>query len=134
MKIMRQSPYRMIAAMAGGAITAPTYAKSGGGYAMRPQAAFYGRTDLSYVPFIGDTCLIAQYADSAAVSQGLVFLNAGDFLQTAVSGRVDSLVPLPQVNIRVYTFPIVTGIPFTPGDTLTVDRLGNLDINVDVQS
>ncbi len=103
-----------------GAITAPTFAGTGGGYTVRPQAAFYGNTDLSYVPFPSDTCLITSYSDSSAVTGGLRFLNAGDFLQTSVSGRVDTLLPIPDLNLRVYEFPVSTGIPFTPGDTLTV--------------
>lgn len=103
-----------------GTITAQTFGRLGGGYAMRPVAAFYGSTDLSYAPFPTDTCLIAAYADSAAVNGGLQLLNAGDFIQTSVSGRVDSLVPPSSLPLRVYQFPDEFGIPFTPGDTLSV--------------
>lgn len=102
-----------------GTITAATLARAGG-YAMRPQAAFYGSTDLSYVPFPTDTCLVTAYSDSAVLTGGLRFLDAGDFIQTSVSGRVDSLVPLPNISLRVYESPIAEGIPFTPGDTLSV--------------
>lgn len=102
-----------------GAVTASTFSRTGG-YAMRPQAAFYGSTDLSYAPFPNDTCFTAAYADSTAISGGLRFLNAGDFIQMSVSGRVDTLLPLLNTNLRVYQFPASTGIPFTPGDTLTV--------------
>lgn len=103
-----------------GAISAPAFAGTGGSYALRPQAAFYGRTDLSYVPITTDTCVVALYSESSGVSNSLNFLNAGDFIRTSVSGRVDSLFPLSGISLRVYEFPLVSGIPFTPGDTLTI--------------
>jgi len=90
-------------------------------YTMRPEAAFYDNTDLSYVPFATDTCLVTNYFPSTSIINGsLQFLNAGAFLQTTVSGRVDSLLPIPNVSLRVYQSPNAGGIPYTPGDTLSV--------------
>ena len=103
-----------------GTIAAAALDNGGGGYVMDPEAAFYGETDLGYTPFPNDTCIVLAYSNVTTVNSSLVTLNAGDRLFTSVSGRVDTLVPIPGINIRVYTPVRTNGIPFIPGDTLSI--------------
>ena len=103
-----------------GTITVPAFDNGGGSFVMRPEAAFYDRTDLSYTPATGDTCLLASYNPTQTVSGSLLTLNAGDFLFTSIGGRTDTLIPIPNINIRVYTALRPFGIPYNPGDTLSV--------------
>lgn len=104
-----------------GAITASAYAVQNGFFVLRPEAAFYGNTDLSYVPFQNDTCFVTPFSPTSTVIDGsLRFLNAGDYVQTQVAGRVDSLFPIPGISLRVYQRTQSQGIPYTPGDTLRV--------------
>lgn len=103
-----------------GAIALPSYAV-GDGFVVRPEAAFYDRTDLSYEPFTNDTCLVTGYSPTNNIVSGtLRFMNAGDFLFTSVGGQVDSLVPLIGNGFRVYTASDSAGIPLTPGDTMVI--------------
>lgn len=104
-----------------GAITAAAFDGGAANYTMRPEAAFYGETDLSYEPFTSDTCLLAQFfPNSTTINGSLRFLDAGDRLLTSVSGRVDTLVPVSNIGLRIYQSPNAGGIPYTPGDTLTI--------------
>jgi len=103
-----------------GTIAVPAFDNGGGTYVMSPQAAFYGSTDLTYVPFSNDTCILAAYSASTSVSTGLVTLDAGDFLITQVSSRIDSLAPVAGIAFRVYEPLRPNGIPFIPGDTLSI--------------
>ena len=109
-----------------GTITAGAYDNGGGSFVMRPEAAFYDKTDLSYVPVVGDTCVIAPYSALQSVSGGLVTLNAGEFLFTSIGGRVDTMTTIAGLLIRVYTPLRPQGIPYTPGDTLSVTVPGAL--------
>jgi hypothetical protein len=102
-----------------GTLTANTF-DNGGGFVMRPEAAFYDQTDLSYVPFQGDTCVVTTYSPQNQVNGSLLTLNAGEFLVTRVSGRVDSLASLTGSSFRLYTPLRPQGIPFVPGDTLSL--------------
>lgn len=103
-----------------GTITVAALDNGGGSFVMRPEAAFYDKTDLSYVPATSDTCVLAAYNPTQTVSGSLFTLNAGDFLFTSIGGRTDTLVPIPNINIRVYTPLRPFGIPYNPGDTLSV--------------
>ena len=103
-----------------GAISVPAWDNDAAGYVMAPEAAFYGKTDLTFAPFTTDTCLVAGYSPTASVTPGLVTLNAGNFLFTQIGTRTDTLAPIPNINIRVYVPLRSTGIPFIPGDTLSI--------------
>jgi hypothetical protein len=103
-----------------GTITAAAYDNGAGTYVLRPEAAFYDKTDLSYTPAVGDTCVIAQYSPTTTISGGLLTLNAGDFLFTSIGGRVDTLAPLGGFSLRIYSAIRPLGIPYNPGDTLAV--------------
>lgn len=108
-----------------GTIAAAALDNGGGNYVMDPEAAFYGETDLGYTPFLNDTCIVLAYSNVTTVNGNLRTLNAGDRLFTSVSGRIDTLVPIPGINIRVYTPVRVNGIPFIPGDTLAITVPGS---------
>ncbi|MBX7119705.1 MAG: hypothetical protein K1X31_11945 [Gemmatimonadaceae bacterium] len=103
-----------------GTINATAISDGGAGYVMKPEAAFYDNTDLSFSTFPSDTCFVAAYVPNATVNGALQTLNAGDYLFTSVSGRVDSLVPAPGISLRVYGPLRTNGIPFIPGDSLTI--------------
>lgn len=108
-----------------GTISASALDNGGGGYVMDPEAAFYGDTDLGYTPFPNDTCIVLAFSNSTTVNNSLITLNAGDRLFTSVSGRIDTLAPIPNINIRVYSPVRTSGIPFLPGDTLSITVPGN---------
>ncbi len=108
-----------------GTIAAPAWSDGGGGYVLAPEAAFYDQTDLSYEPFIGDTCVLLPYSPIVQVNSGLLTLNAGNYLFTYVGTRIDTLAPLPSTSIRVYAPLRTNGIPFTPGDTLEITVPGH---------
>lgn len=108
-----------------GTITAGAYDNGGGSWVMRPEAAFYDKTDLSYVPAVGDTCVITFYSPIQTVNAGLLTMNAGGFLFTSIGGRVDTMAPQPGIGLRVYAAIRPLGIPFTPGDTLSVTVPGS---------
>lgn len=109
-----------------GTIAAAALDNGAGGYIMDPEAAFYGETDLGYTPFANDTCIVLAYSNITTVNSSLRTLNAGDRLFTSVSGRIDTLVPIPNVNLRVYTPSRINGIPFIPGDTLSITVPGSV--------
>ena len=109
-----------------GTVTAGAYDNGGGSYVMRPEAAFYDRTDLSYVPVIGDTCVITNYNPVQTINAGLATLSAGEFLFTSIGGRVDTMTAIAGISLRVYTAIRPLGIPYTPGDTLSITVPGAL--------
>lgn len=109
-----------------GTITAAAYDNGAGTYVLRPEAAFYDKTDLTYTPAIGDTCVIAAYSPTSTISGSLITLNAGEFLFTSVGGRVDTLAPLGGLSLRVYSAIRPLGIPYNPGDTLAVTIPGTV--------
>ncbi len=110
-----------------GTISVAAYANGGSSYVIRPEAAFYDQSDLAYVPVVGDTCVVALYNPTTAVNPGLQTLNAGDFLFTRIGGRIDSMQALPNISLRFYTLVNPLGIPYTPGDTLSVTIPGAVD-------
>lgn len=103
-----------------GTITAAAFDNGGGTYVLRPEAAFYDKTDLTYTPAVGDTCVLASYSPISTISGSLITLDAGDFLFTSIGGRVDTLAPRAGFSLRVYAAVRPLGIPYTPGDTLAV--------------
>lgn len=109
-----------------GTITAAAYDNGAGTYVLRPEAAFYDRTDLTYTPAVGDTCVTAAYTPILTISGSLLTLNAGEFLFTSIGGRVDTLAPLGGLSLRVYSAIRPLGIPYTPGDTLAVTIPGSV--------
>jgi hypothetical protein len=103
-----------------GAITMTAY-ENGPDYVMRPEAAFYDKTDASYEPFPSDTCIVSPFSfGSGVISGNVILLDAGEFIQTSVSGRTDTLAQHPQLLVHYYRATATTGFPFTPGDTMTV--------------
>ena len=110
-----------------GTIAVPAYDNGGGSYVMRPEAAFYDQSDLSYTPAVGDTCVIAVYNPITTINSGLLTLNAGAFLFTSIGGRIDSMQPLPGIALRLYTTVRPLGIPYLPGDTLGITVPGAAD-------
>ncbi len=103
-----------------GTVTAGAFGNGVGSYVMRPEAAFYDKTDLSYTPASGDTCVIANYNPVQTINTGLVTLNAGEFLLTSIGGRVDTMAAIAGSSLRVYSAIRPLGIPYTPGDSLTI--------------
>jgi hypothetical protein len=103
-----------------GTVTVPTYDAGGGLYAMRPEAAFYDKTDASYEPFPSDTCIITNYSPNSGVSGNVLLLDAGPFIFSSIGGRIDTLAPLPGLAIRYYRGTLTNGVPFVPGDTMAV--------------
>lgn len=109
-----------------GTITAAAYDNGGGTHVLRPEAVFYDKTDLTYTPAVGDTCVLAQYSSTSTIGGNVLTLDAGDFLFTSIGGRVDTLAPLGSLSLRVYSAVRPLGIPYTPGDTLAVTVPGTV--------
>lgn len=103
-----------------GTLTAGAFDNGGGTYVMRPEAAFYDQTDLSYIPAVGDTCVVVNYNPVQTINSGLILLNAGEFLFTSIGGRVDTMTTPGGSSLRVYSALPPRGIPYIPGDTLSV--------------
>lgn len=104
-----------------GTISVRTFDDGAAGYLMAPEAAFYDQTDLSYQPYPSDTCFVLDYAvpNNSNFTTART-LDAGEYLVTNVSGRTDSLAPVPGIAVRLYEAMAPFGFPFVPGDTLTV--------------
>ncbi len=104
-----------------GTISVRTFDDGAAGFLMAPEAAFYDQTELSYQPYLSDTCFVLDYiAPNDNNFTTARTLDAGEFIVTNVSGRTDSLAPVPNLAIRLYESMAPFGYPFVPGDTLTV--------------
>ncbi len=103
-----------------GSVTLNTYDGGPGVYVMRPEAGFYGQTDLRYDAYEGDTCLLASYSDSIL---GVLprTLDAGEFLVSSIGGRTDTMTYVPTAsNFTLYRSTATGGFAFTPGDTFSI--------------
>ena len=103
-----------------GTISAATYADGGVGFVMSPEAVFYGESNLTFASPATDSCVVTGYSPTATINGSLLRLDAGGDIITQVSGRTDSLEVLPGLNLLIYRAVRSSGIPFVPGDTLTV--------------
>jgi hypothetical protein len=96
------------------------------GYVMDPEASFYDRTDLRYTPPPADSCVVAAYVAAPIAGSSFPTLSAGDFLVSQVGAQRDTLRGAVEFGAFVYRPVRRTGIPFTPGDTVTVQIPGSL--------
>lgn len=96
------------------------------GYVMDPEASFYDRTDLRYTPPPADSCVLAAYVAAPIAGSSFPTLSAGEFLVSQVGTQRDTLRGAVEFGAFVYRPVRRTGIPFTPGDTVTVQIPGSL--------
>ncbi|MEY4608968.1 MAG: hypothetical protein RL625_1185 [Gemmatimonadota bacterium] len=95
------------------------------GFVMDPEAVFYDRTDLRYTPPPADSCVLAAYTPAVIAGSSFPTLSAGEFLLTQVGAQRDSMRGLVEFGAFVYRPVRKTGIPFTPGDTVSVQIPGS---------
>lgn len=96
------------------------------GYVMDPEATFYDKTDLRYTPPPADSCVLAAYVAAPIAGSSFPTLSAGDFLVTQVGAQRDTMRGAIEFGAYVYRPARKTGIPFTPGDTVTVQIPGSV--------
>ena len=108
-----------------GVVSIATYRDDLLGTAMAPEAIFYDKTDLRITPPAADSCQFAAYTPSQNVNTSSFTLSAGDFLLSTVGARTDTLRPYFVGNLAIYRPPTGRLLPFTPGDTLTLQVPGS---------
>lgn len=109
-----------------GLVTYTAFTDEVRGHVMDPEAVFYDRTDLSYTPPPPDSCVLAAYTPPVLAGSSFPTLSAGDFLVSQVGTQRDTLRGAVEFGAFVYRPVRRTGIPFTPGDTVTVQIPGSL--------
>ncbi len=107
-----------------GFISATAYDAGGGNYALRFLGAFYKYDGL--VTGIGapENCQGAPYTPQNTTVATLPTLSAGQHLYTTIGGRKDTLFQSTGLGLTAYQLLTVNAVPFTPGDTLTVEVPG----------
>jgi hypothetical protein len=102
-----------------GFVTLDAKKTAAGAYQMSPQAMFFkGR--LAALPNAGlvlDSCIDGPYDASGNSLNGVTYLDAGTIVNTAVSGRQDTLQRVATTTSITYE---KNGIPFRPGDSIVV--------------
>lgn len=96
------------------------------GYVMDPEATFYDKTDLRYTPPPADSCVLAAYVAAPITGSSFPTLSAGDFLVSQVGAQRDTMRGAVEFGAYVYRPVRRTGIPFTPGDTVSVQIPGSV--------
>lgn len=107
-----------------GVVSVTTYADDIAGTTMAPEVIFYDKTDLRITPPGADSCRFATYTANPNVNTNSFTLGAGDYLLSTIRTRTDSLRPYFVGNLTIYRPPTGRTIPFTPGDTLTLQVPG----------
>lgn len=107
-----------------GFISATAYDGGGGGYAMRFLGAFYKYDGLVTGIPAAETCQGAPYRAENTTVATLPTVSAGQYLYTEVGGRRDTLFQSSGLGLLAYQLLTVNAVPFTPGDTLTVEVPG----------
>lgn len=95
------------------------------GYVMDPEATFYDKTDLRYTPPPADSCVLAAYVAAPIAGSSFPTLSAGEYLVSQVGAQRDTMRGAVEFGAFVYRPVRRTGIPFTPGDTVTVQIPGS---------
>lgn len=109
-----------------GLVTYTAFTDEVRGYVMDPEAVFYDRTDLRYTPPLPDSCVVAAYTPPVLVGSSFPTLSAGDYLVSRVGAQRDTMRGAAEFGAFVYRPVRRTGIPFTPGDTVTVEIPGSV--------
>jgi hypothetical protein len=107
-----------------GFISATTYDGGGGTFALRFLGAFYKYDGLTTGIPAAETCQGAAYTPQNTGVATLPTISAGEYLFTQVSGRSDTLFQTAGLGLTAYQLLTVNAVPFTPGDTLTINVPG----------
>jgi hypothetical protein len=100
---------------------------AGPDYALKFIGAFYHFDGLQLGIEPPETCEVYVYTVTQPPVGQFPTVDAGPRLYTSVSGREDTLYKSTSLGIPTYQLaPILGKIPFTPGDTLTLDIPGAL--------
>jgi hypothetical protein len=98
--------------------------QKGTGWTANAVGSFYDASGLS-IPTANapwDSCRQQSYTANSGTSLGSVFpsMNAGSSIQVKVGTRTDSLFPVVLNTETQYQSRITSGIPYTPGDSISV--------------
>lgn len=107
-----------------GFISATTYDGGGGAYALRFLGAFYKYDGLSTGIPAAETCQGAPFTPQNTSVATIPTLSAGQYLYTSIGGRSDTLFQTSGLGLTAYQLLTVNAVPFTPGDTLTIEVPG----------
>lgn len=111
-----------------GFASATTMDLGGGNYGATFSAAFYRYDGLSLILGEPETCQTYFYSPTGTPTGTLPAISAGDRLLTQLSGREDTLVQTTSLGTLSYSLGAHLGsVPFTPGDTLTLQIPGALN-------
>ena len=108
-----------------GFISATAYDAGGGATAMRFLGAFYKYDGLTTGIPATESCQGAAYTPTTTTVATLPTISAGQHLYTTLSGREDTLYQASGLGILAYQLLTVNAVPYTPGDTLTVEIPGD---------
>ena len=99
----------------------------GAGFTTSPRVTFYsvGSATFSFSTVTSDTCVTAAYDSTAVGANTALQLGAGAYMIAAVSADTDSLYK-PTTGNQTYTSKHVSGMPFTPGDSVWFNVAGDI--------
>jgi hypothetical protein len=99
----------------------------GAGYTTSPRVNFYsvGSATFSFSSLTSDTCVTATYDSTAVGANSALQLGAGAYMIAAVSADTDSLYK-PASGDQTYASKHVSGMPFTPGDSIWFNIAGDI--------
>jgi hypothetical protein len=107
-----------------GFISATTYDAGGGTFALRFLGAFYKYDGLTTGIPAAETCQGGPFTPQNTSVASLPTISAGQYLFTRVGARTDTLFQTSGLGLTAYQLLTVNAVPFTPGDTLTMDLPG----------
>lgn len=110
-----------------GFISAVTYRGIDESYQMQLQGAFYRFDGLTPGLPATEGCEPRLFNLEPPTLAAFPTVSAGDFLETVIAGRRDTMFLDLSFGIRVYELSTVNSIPFTPGDTLAINIPGAVD-------
>lgn len=109
-----------------GFISATAYDGGGSNFAMRFTGAFYRYDGLSTGIPAAETCQGAPFTTTPVSVATLPSISAGQHLYTVIGGRRDTLYQASGLGILAYQLLSVSAVPYTPGDTLTIEVPGEV--------
>ncbi len=109
-----------------GFISATAYDGGGGAYALRFLGAFYKYDGLSTGIPAAETCQGGSFSTQNTTVATLPTVSAGQQLVTRIGGRADTLFQSSGLGLTAYQLLTVNSVPYTPGDTLTLEVPGEV--------
>lgn len=99
----------------------------GAGYTTYPKVNFYAVNGATFTfsNQNSDTCIVAPYDSTAVPANTATRIGAGALMRVVIAGDTDSLYKATTSD-RTYTPANLSGIPFTPGDSVVFQVAGDV--------